>query len=75
MQKNSQDFSMEQAKNLLASPAGQQLIGLLQQQDPGALQKAADLASSGDLQGAGKALSALMRDERVQKLAKQLEGK
>lgn len=75
MQKKSQDFSMEQAKQLMNSPAGQQLMALLRQQDQGTLQKAADLASSGDYQAAGQQLGAILRSDEVRKLLKELEGK
>ena len=75
MQQKSQDFSMEQAKQLMKSPAGQQLLQLLRQQDSSSLQKAADLASSGNYQAAGQTLSRLLSSPEAQKLMKELGGK
>lgn len=48
MQKNSEDFSMQEAMRLAKSPAGQQLFALLQQTDPAALHQAMDQAAAGD---------------------------
>ena len=75
MQKKSQDFSLEQAKQLMGSPAGQQLLRLLQQQDSGTLQEAATLAKKGDYRAAGQTLSAVLSSQEVKKLMEQLEGK
>lgn len=75
MLKKSQDFSMEQAKQLMKSPAGQQLLQLLRQQDSGELQKAAELASSGNYQAAGQTLSTLLSSPEAQKLMQELGGK
>ena len=47
MQKNSDNFSMQEAMRLASSPAGQQLLTLLKQADPATLQKAMQQASSG----------------------------
>ena len=47
MQKNSQDFSMEEALRLAKSPAGQQLLALLKQSDPQTLQQAVQQANNG----------------------------
>ena len=65
MQKNSQEFSMQEAVRLSKTPAGQQLLATLQQADPALLQKIAQQASSGDYTTAAQQLSALL---------KQLEG-
>ena len=44
MQKNSQDFSMQEVMRLAKSPAGQQLLAMLQSTDSNKMQQAADLA-------------------------------
>ena len=48
MEKKSQDFSVQEAKRLANSPAGQELFRLLQQQDSAQLKKAMELASGGN---------------------------
>ena len=75
MQKKSQDFSLEQAKQLMGSPAGQQLLRLLQQQDSNALQEAAELAKKGDYRAAGQTLNSLLSSQEAKKLIEQLGGK
>ena len=61
MQKNSQEFSMEEAMRLSKTPAGQQLLATLQQADPAQLQKIAQQASSGDYTAAAQQLNALLK--------------
>jgi len=75
MEKKSQDFSIKEAQRLANSPAGQQLIKLLQQRDSAGLQKAMDQASSGDYTAAGQTLSTLLSSPEAQKLIQQLGGK
>ena len=65
-------ISMEDLKNLAYSPAGQQLMQLLQTSDPNAMQNAMQKASSGDLKGAKEAISALVNNPQVQKLLEQM---
>ena len=74
MQKNSQDFSMQEALRLAKSPAGQQLLALLQQSNSQQLQQAADLAAAGNLDAASSALSSLTNDPKIRELLKQLGG-
>ena len=73
MQKNSQNFSMQDALRLARSDAGQQLFSLLKESDGKALQQAAALAATGDYRQAGNALSKLLEDPQIQALLKQLE--
>ena len=73
MQKNSQNFSMQDALRLARSDAGQQLFSLLKESDGKALQQAADLAAAGDYRQAGNALSKLLEDPQIQAFLKQLE--
>ncbi len=75
MEKNSQNFSMDEAMRLAKSPAGQQLISLLRHTNGGELQKAMDLASAGDMKGASKILNALLSsNDQAQALLDQLGG-
>lgn len=74
MQKNSQDFSMQEALRLVESPAGQQLLALLQRSDGAQLQKAADQAAAGNYDSARQALAPLLDSPQVQALLKQLGG-
>ena len=75
MEKKSQDFSIQDTQRLAKSPAGKQLMQMLQQQDSGQLQRAADLASAGNYKEAGEALQSLLSSPEVQKLMQQLGGK
>ena len=75
MEKKSQDFSIEDAKRLADSPAGQQLLQLLQQRDNGQLQQAMELASGGNYREAGNVLQALLASTEAQKLIQQLGGR
>ncbi len=73
MEKNSHNFSMEDAKKIANSPAAQQLIAMLQQTNSTELQKAMDLASAGDVQSAGKIINKLLSgSDQAQKLADKL---
>ena len=74
MQKKSQDFSMEEIMRLAKSPAGQQLIALLQKQDSGKLEQAVLHAKTGDYAQAGQTLSAMLSSSEAQKLLKELGG-
>ena len=75
MEKKSQDFSMEDVMRIAKSPAGQQLMALLQQKDSAALDKASAQAKSGNYSQAGQTLSALLSSPEAQKLMKELGGK
>ena len=73
MEKNSQNFSMDEAMRLAKSPAGQQLIALLQQSNGPQLQKAMDLASAGDMKSAGQIINTLLSsNEQAQGLIDRL---
>ena len=58
---------------LAQTPAGQQLIALLQQQDSAQLQQAIAYAVSGDYNRAKAALSKLLSSPEAQALLKELE--
>ena len=73
MEKNSQNFSMEEAMKLANSPAAQQLMALLQNANGAQLQKAADLASAGDIKSAGQIINGLLAEnDQAKKLADKL---
>lgn len=74
MQKNSQDFSMQEALRLANSPAGQQLLALLRETDSVRLERAAAEVSSGDYTKASKTLGSLLSSPEIQKLLKELGG-
>ena len=75
MEKKSQDFSMEDVMRLAKSPAGQQLLQMLQQADSGKLEQAASLAKTGNYAAAGQTLSGMLQSDQAQKLLKELGGK
>ena len=68
------NFSMEEAMRLANSPAGKQLISMLQQQNQAELQKAMANAASGNYDAARSALSSLLDDPAVKALLKQMGG-
>lgn len=72
MQKNSDNFSIQEAMRLAGTPAGQQLMALFRQGDTQQLQQAAKLASEGNYAQAQQLLSGLLDDPEVQKLLAQL---
>lgn len=74
MQKNSENFSMQDALRLAETPAGQQLLALLQQTDSSALQLALEQAEAGNYANVQKALTDLMKNKEVRSLLKQLGG-
>ena len=75
MQKNSDSFSIEQAKKLSQTPEARQLMALLQQNAGEDAARAASLAKSGDYEGASRLLSSLLSDPRAQALLRQLGGR
>lgn len=74
MQKNSGDFSMQEAMRLAKSPAGQQLLAMLQNADTGQLQKAMNEASAGNYDQAKQTMSAIMSSPEIQELLKKMGG-
>lgn len=67
-------FSMEQAMAFAGTPAGRQLLAIIQNKGDSDLQKAKSLAESGNMAEAAKAMSSLLADPEVQKLLKQFGG-
>lgn len=74
MQKKSGNFSVEDAQAFAQSPAGQQLLALLQSTNSSALQKAMEQASVGDLAKARDILTPLLSSPEIQKLMQQFGG-
>lgn len=74
MQKNSQDFSMQEVKKLANSPAGQQLLAMLRNSDSQQMEQIAKLAAAGDYTQAAKMLESALSSAEAQKLMKQLGG-
>lgn len=66
-------YDMSELLRLAQSPAGQQLIALLQRSGGNTLQNAVAKASSGDYAQAKQAISSLLENPEVQALLKQLE--
>lgn len=75
MEKKSQDFSKEDILRMASSPAGRQLIAMLQQRDSSALEQAVSQAKAGDFSTASKTLSAMLSSPEAQQLIKDLGGK
>ena len=67
-------FSMEQAMAFAASPAGQQLIRMLQQQSGADFSKAQQYAAAGNMDGARSELASLLKDPKVLAILKQFGG-
>ena len=74
MQKNSQDFSMQEAMRLAKTPAGQQLLALLQQADKRSVNQAMAKAAAGDYEQAKALLGPLLASEEARALLAQLGG-
>ena len=72
MQKKSEDFSVQEALRLAKSPAGRQLMAMLQRSDSGQLQQAMQQASAGDYVKASQTLNSLLGSEEAQALLKEL---
>ena len=54
------------------TPAGQQLLNMLQQSNNPALQQAMQKAAEGDFQQAKQAMSALLQDPQIKKLLERM---
>lgn len=74
MQKNSGEFSMQDAMRLANSPVGEQLLAMLQKKDPNVLNQAMQQANEGNYEQVKDTMSALLHDKEIQNLLKQLGG-
>ena len=75
MQSDPKNFSAEEAMRLANSPAGQQLIAMLQKADTSALRDAVNQASGGNIEQAKQTLGPLLASPEIQRLLRQLGGK
>ena len=73
MQKNSQNFSMQEALRLANSDAGQRLLALLKQSDDPSLQQAMQQAAAGNYTGIRDNLTSLLASPQIRQLLKELE--
>ena len=67
-------FSMEQAMAFAASPAGQQLMRMLQQRSGSDFTKAQQYAAAGNMDAAKAELASLLKDPNVLSILKQFGG-
>lgn len=74
MQKNSENFSVQDAMRLAGTPAGQELLSLLRRADSSQFQQAAQLASEGNYAQAQQLLSGFLQDPEVQRLLSKMGG-
>ena len=74
MQKNSSGYTMEDALRLAKTPAGQQLLEVLRQQDSSRMQQALAQAQKGDQAALAETLRPLLNSPQIQALLKQLGG-
>ena len=70
MQKKSDEIS--EAMRLARTPAGQQLLAMLQKNDSGQMQKAMMEANAGNYQSAANSIQSLLSSPEAQKLLKEL---
>ena len=72
MNQKPDDLSVQKAMQFAKTPAGKQLIAMLQQADHSQIQKAMSQASAGDFNDAQKTLSNILSSPEAQKLLKQM---
>lgn len=73
MQKNFDEFSIQEARRLAGTDAGKQLLAMLQANHSDTMQSALQSAGSGDLEQAKRSIAALLADPQMQALLKQLQ--
>lgn len=74
MQKNFDNFSMQEALRLAKTPAGQQLLALLRQQDSAQLRQAMTQAASGNYESVQQSLAEILSSAETKALLQQLRG-
>lgn len=72
MQKNPDQNAIEQAMKLAASPAGKQLLAMLQSSNSETVQKAQQQAAQGDFTQAKNTLADILRSPEVQKIIQEM---
>ena len=73
MDKKFSDLSPQQMQQLAASPAARQLLQMLKQSHPGAMDAALSGAQSGDMSAVQRSLAAFLSDPKAKELLKQLQ--
>ena len=68
------NFSAQEAMNFIRTPAGQQLLSLLQKSSDEHLLRAKELVAAGDIEGAKKALQNLASSGQFQTFFSKKEG-
>lgn len=74
MQKNFNDFDLQKVLSIAKSPAGQQLLAMLQRCDADTVQQVRTNAQSGNFAAAQDALQTLLKNPEAQQLMKELGG-
>jgi hypothetical protein len=74
MQKNSDNFSMQDALRLAQSEKGQQLFAMLKAQNGDAMNKAMEQAATGNYDQVKDTLSALLSSPQLRAMLEQLGG-
>ena len=74
MQKNSENFSMQDALRLAQSEKGQQLFAMLKAQNGDAMNKAMEQAATGNYDQVKDTLSALLSSPQLRAMLEQLGG-
>lgn len=74
MQQKSNNFSMEDAMRFVNSPAGKQLMAMLQKSNGDAVKKAMDQAAKGNMDEAKDAIKSMTLTEDMKNLLKQQGG-
>lgn len=71
MQSKNENFSMQDAMRLAATPAGQKLLEILKAS--GNIEKTRQYAASGDMEQAKASLSDILKSPQVQQLLREME--
>ena len=74
MEKNFQDFSMQEALRLSQTPAGQRLLAMLQQQYGEQLRQVINQAASGQYEEVQRKMADLLSNPEAQSLLNQMRG-
>lgn len=75
MDNNFDEKALQQAKSMANSPAGKELLQLMNGMDPEALKKIMQQASAGDFSQMASSLSPFLNSQKVQELLRQMGGK
>lgn len=74
MEKNFQDFSMQEALRLAQTPAGQRLLAMLQQQYGEQLRQVINQAAAGHYEEVQRKMTDLLSNPDAQSLLNQMRG-